>query len=127
MYDAWAAYDRTAVGTRLGSSLRRPTAEHTIKNKEMAISYASYHALVFVYPESKEWLTEQMQALGFNPSIVTTDPRTPIGVGIRAAQAVIDYRKHDGANQLGDEVGGDGTPYSDYTFYRPVNPPDRIF
>ncbi len=24
MYDAWAAYDATAVGTRLGGSLRRP-------------------------------------------------------------------------------------------------------
>ncbi|HTE71077.1 MAG TPA: hypothetical protein VK942_20370, partial [Actinomycetes bacterium] len=27
MYDAWAAYDATAVGTRLGGSLRRPATE----------------------------------------------------------------------------------------------------
>ncbi|MBL8819134.1 MAG: vanadium-dependent haloperoxidase [Planctomyces sp.] len=126
MYDAWAAYDSKAVGTRLGATLRRPSNEHTQKNKEMAISYASYHALVFVYPESKEWLTEQMKALGYNPAIITTDVRTPIGVGIRAAQAVMEYRAHDGANQLGDEAGGDGSPYSDYTYYQPVNPPDRI-
>jgi len=26
-FDAWAAYDDVAVGTRLGSSLRRPAAE----------------------------------------------------------------------------------------------------
>jgi len=39
---------------------------------------------------------------------------------------VISYRRHDGANQHGDEAGGDGTPYGDYTYYRPVNPPDRI-
>src|SRR5690242_12986150 len=29
MYDAWAAYDDKAVGTRLGDKLRRPPAEHT--------------------------------------------------------------------------------------------------
>jgi hypothetical protein len=28
-FDAWAAYDDIAVGTRLGGSLRRPAAEHT--------------------------------------------------------------------------------------------------
>src|SRR5215218_640199 len=30
MYDAWAAYDPKAVGSRLGGSLRRPSAEHTL-------------------------------------------------------------------------------------------------
>jgi hypothetical protein len=30
MYDAWAAYDATAVGTRLGGTLRRPAAERTL-------------------------------------------------------------------------------------------------
>ncbi len=29
MYDAWAAYDPVAVGTRLGGTLRRPAAERT--------------------------------------------------------------------------------------------------
>ena len=48
------------------------------------------------------------------------------GVGNAAAQAVIEYRRHDGANQLGDEPGGDGTPYSDYTGYQPVNTPQKL-
>ena len=39
MYDAWAAYDEVAVGTRLGASLRRPAAERTQANKETAIAY----------------------------------------------------------------------------------------
>jgi len=39
---------------------------------------------------------------------------------------VIDYRRRDGANQHGDEVGSNGKPYSDYTFYEPRNPVDRI-
>lgn len=126
MYDAWAAYDAHAVGSRLGGQLRRPTNERTLDNKQEAISYASFHSLVFVYPESKDWLAEQMKLLGYDPTVVSHDLTTPAGVGFAAAQAVIDYRKNDGANQLGNEVGGNGTPYSDYTFYRPINPPDRI-
>ncbi|HEY6710252.1 MAG TPA: calcium-binding protein, partial [Actinomycetota bacterium] len=42
MYDAWAAYDPVAVGTRLGGSLRRPPAERTDAYKSQAISYAAY-------------------------------------------------------------------------------------
>src|SRR5438477_12346712 len=38
MYDAWAAYDRDATGTRLGGSLRRPAAERSRANKREAIS-----------------------------------------------------------------------------------------
>src|SRR6516162_3870505 len=33
MFDAWAAYDDKAVGTRLGSKLRRPRDERTLANK----------------------------------------------------------------------------------------------
>src|SRR5713101_1102871 len=35
-FDAWAAYDDVAVGTRLGGSLRRPLAERTPATKETA-------------------------------------------------------------------------------------------
>jgi hypothetical protein len=47
-------------------------------------------------------------------------------VGNTAANAVIEYHCHDGANQLGDAAGGDGTPYADYTGYALVNTPDRV-
>ena len=37
-------------------------------------------------------------------------------------QAVLEFRHHDGANQLGDEPGGlPGVPYSDYTGFQPAN------
>jgi hypothetical protein len=51
MYDAWVAYDDVAVSTHLGSTLRRPASEHTQENKEKAISYAAYRALVDLYPD----------------------------------------------------------------------------
>jgi hypothetical protein len=125
MYDAWAAYDAKAVGTRLGGKLRRPAAERTPKNKAKAISYAMYRALVAIFPDDKAWLTEQLRSMGFDPSDTSTNPGTPQGIGNLAAQAVIDYRMHDGANQLGDEVGSDGKPYSDFTFYEPRNSNER--
>ena len=126
MYDAWAAYDERAVGTRLGGALRRPAAERTEVNKSTAITYAAFRSLQFLYPEDAEWITAKMRALGFDPDNTATDESTPAGVGNRAAAALIAFRTRDGANQSGDEPGSSGKPYSDYTGYKPVNPPDRI-
>lgn len=126
MFDAWSAYDDRAVGTQLGGTLRRPKAERTLKNKEKAISYAAYYALSFVYPESIDYLNEQMKILGFNPKLLSKDKTKPEGIGYIVANALIEYRKNDGANQLGNEIGGSGKPYSDYTYYQPVNPADKI-
>ena len=126
MYDAWTAYDKKAVATQFGSKLRRPDKEHTIANKNKAISYASYEALVFCYPESKEWLDDQMRSLGYDPKIVSNDPKKPEGIGHLSAMALIEYRKNDGANQMGNEAGGTGEAYSDYTFYQPVNTADKV-
>src|SRR4051812_22139147 len=53
MFDAWAAYDDKAVGTRLGDTLRQPKKERTLKNKQKAISYASYRALLSLFPDDK--------------------------------------------------------------------------
>ena len=126
MYDAWAAYDPVAVGTRLGSRLRRPPEERTADNKKTAIAYAAFRALADVYPDDVPWLVAEFRKRGGDQEFRSTDPATPAGVGNAAAAAVIAYRHHDGANQLGDEPGSDGQPYSDWTFYRPVNPPDKI-
>jgi hypothetical protein len=126
MYDAWAAYDDKAVGTRLGGKLRRPAAERTEANKRKAIAYATYRALLYLFPEDEKWISEQMRNYGFDPSDASTDPRTPQGVGNLAAAALIEYRRHDGSNHHGDEIGSNGKPYSDYTFYKPFNPPDKI-
>jgi hypothetical protein len=49
MYDAWAAYDAKAVGTRLGSELRRPPSEQTVANKDKAIGYAVCRVLLVIY------------------------------------------------------------------------------
>ena len=126
MYDAWAAYDDVAIGTRLGGTLRRPSAERTLANKEKAISSAAFRSLMFVYPEDAQFIRDEMRKKGFDPDDASTDPATPQGVGNLAAKAVIEHRRHDGANQLGDEAGGNGKPYADYTGYKAKNKPDEI-
>jgi hypothetical protein len=69
MYDAWAAYDDRAVGTQLGNALRRPMSERTLANKEQAISYAAYRALVDVLPVDIDSVcTPLMKQLGYDPS-----------------------------------------------------------
>lgn len=126
MYDAWAMYDEKALPVYLDPSLRRPEAERTLENKEKAISYAAYRALQNVYPIDSALFTTRMQEFGFNPNDTSTDPSTPQGIGNLAAQAMIEARKDDGANQYGDMPGCSGDPYSDYTGYKPVNEPGMI-
>lgn len=126
MFDAWAAYDDRAVGTRLGGTLRRPASERTLANKNVAVSYASYRALLGAFPDHAAFLRGEMQRLGFDPDEATTDTATPAGIGNVAAAAVLAHRDRDGSNHDGKEPGSDGTPYSDYTGYQPINPVDRI-
>jgi hypothetical protein len=125
IYDAWAAYDHKAVGTRLGGSLRRPPAERTLANKTRALSFAAYRAAVDLFPASASSVFDPlMWTLGYDPGDLSTDTSAPAGIGNVAARAVLDLRHRDGANQLGDEPGGiPGVPYADYTGYRPANDP----
>jgi hypothetical protein len=53
IFDAWSAYDKKAVGTQLGGSLRRPESERTAANKNKAISFAAYRAVVDLFPIDK--------------------------------------------------------------------------
>lgn len=125
MYDAWAAYDGTAVGTRLGDSLRRPAPERSHTNKRAAVSFAAYRAAIDVFPGDRTTVFDPLMAsLGYDPGNLSTDASTPAGVGNLAAAAVLAFRHRDGANQLGDEPGGaPGVAYADYTGFRPVNDP----
>src|SRR5439155_2098774 len=128
IYDAWAAYDHTAVGTRLGGRLHQPPPARTLANRMQAISFAAYRAAVDLFPGSARTVFDPlMRDLGYEITDRSTDVATPTGVGNVAARAVLDFRHRDGANQLGDEPGGAaGVAYSDYTGYVPLNDPMDI-
>jgi hypothetical protein len=123
MYDAWAAYDDKAVGTRLGDKLRRPPEERTLANKDRAIGQAVCRVLLDMYRDDVPWIKQRCRQEGINPDDTSTDLSTPQGVGNVAANALLEYRHHDGSNQLGDEVGSNGHPYSDWTYYQCKNSP----
>src|SRR6266851_1638221 len=95
MYDAWAAYDDRAVGTRLGGSLRRPAVERTLAGKNEAVSFAAYRVLVDLFPTQTPAFKDLMASLGYDPANGSTDVATPAGVGNVAAAAVIAFRHHD--------------------------------
>ena len=120
IYDAWAAYDDTAVGTTdTEGSRRRPAEERTDANKAKAISFAAYRCLGNLYPDGSlppplaqpsVRLQAMLKGLGYLVDEACTtddecraaDPTTAAGIGNLAAQAVIDARRHDGSNQYGD-------------------------
>jgi hypothetical protein len=124
IYDAWAAYDRTAVGWAWPAPLRRPAAEHTRANQRRAVSYAAHRALVDLFPSERSRFDAHLAGLGLDPADDSLDPASPVGIANLACGAVLERRHDDGANQLGDRNGG--APYSDYTGYTPVNTPELL-
>jgi hypothetical protein len=124
MYDAWAAYDRTAKGTRTSGILRRPRREWTPARKREAVSIAAHRALVDLFPTERPLFDGHLRDLGYDPAAESADLGTPVGIGITACDAVLEFRYRDGSNQLGDE--NNGAPYSDYTGYTPINTVDLV-
>jgi hypothetical protein len=125
IFDAWAAYDDVALGTRLGGDLRRPAAERTAANRHEAISFAAYRTLVDLFPAQEARFGDRMEELGYDPDDLTTDPTRGAGIGNLAAAAMLAFCHADGANQLGD-LHPSGLPYADYTGYEPRNSWDRV-
>jgi hypothetical protein len=122
MYDAWAAYDDRAAGTRLGDRLRRPRSERSQEAKQEAVSYAAYHALVDLFPTQRDLFTAVLNQHGHGPDVIGA-VASPSAIGTLAATAVLAFRHGDGSNQLGDLAPG---AYADWSGYRPVNPPERL-
>ena len=92
IYDAWACYDRTAVGTRFGGTLRRPLWERTLSHKNEALSYAAHRALVALFPDQRAAADSMLSSLGYDPAISSPSPNSPAWIGLRTAQAVLDFR-----------------------------------
>ena len=113
-YDAWAAYDPVAKGTRLGSQLRQPAAARTEANKTKAISYAAWRTLYWLFPARKATYDAALSAQGFTPDAAWSPTgTTPTDIGMRAAEAVIAFRSNDKSNQANG--------YANTTTYQSVN------
>lgn len=125
MFDAWTRYDQKANPIILNDVVRRPLNERTLKNKEIAISYAAYRTLCEYYYSDSTLFRSKMIELKLDPDNKSLDPNTPEGIGNLAAKTIIESRKGDGSNQYGEVKGSDGVAYFDYTHYKPVNDVDN--
>jgi Spy/CpxP family protein refolding chaperone len=65
-----------------------------------------------------ELFNRVMLDLGYDPSLASTDTDTPEGIGTVSADALLNFRRNDGSNQLNG--------YEDTTDYQPVNSPDEL-
>ena len=126
VFDAWSRFDGKALPVYLRNVDRVSENNRTLKNKEKAISYAAYHAMITYFFSDSVMLRKKMKEFGYDPDNNSLDPLTPEGIGNLAAQAVITERLNDGSNQTGKMPGANGTMYSDYTGYKPLNSADVL-
>ena len=117
MYDAWAAYDATAVGTRLGGSPRRPPAERTDAYKSQAVSYAAYRPAQPV-PGPLGRLPGPAPGHGLRPRRRHHRP----GLAHRGRQPGRRRRARLRATDGSNQANG----YADTIGYVPVNTPDQV-
>jgi hypothetical protein len=59
MYDAWAAHDELAFGSRLGGLLRRPATGRTQDARREAASFAAHRALSDLFPTEATAIAKQ--------------------------------------------------------------------
>jgi hypothetical protein len=117
MWDAWAAYDRTARGVFVTEKL---TAGDVGAARNEAISYAAYRVLSARFiksvggSDSLSEFADVMDALCYRLDATATTGDSPAALGNRIASAVLAAGLQDGSNQAGG--------YADPN-YRPVNPP----
>ncbi|MGA7758250.1 MAG: vanadium-dependent haloperoxidase [Ilumatobacteraceae bacterium] len=115
MWDAWAAYDDTAVGYFV---TEKHTAADVQAAREAAMSQAAYRILLWRYatvsdlPAATDQLDAVMADLCYPTDEPSSDGDDPIAFGNRIAEAVIEFGATDGA--LEDERYEDSS-------YRPAN------
>lgn len=123
IFDAWTAYDSLAIPLYSPIDIKRPIEEHTLENKEMAISYAAFTALNEYFYSDSTYFESIMDSLGYSTEVNSTDISKAEVIGINAANNVIEARRNDGSNQYG-QLSDDKLPYSDYSNYISVNTAD---
>lgn len=117
MWDAWAAYDRTADGYLVHE---KQSADDVQAAREAAISYAAYRILLHRYSlaagleQTFDELVATMRRLCYRIDYTSTEGDSPAAVGNRIAAAVIALGRTDGSLEAQRYADPD---------YRAVNPP----
>ena len=64
VYDAWAAHDEVAFGSRLGDQWRRPPTGRRWAAKEEAVSFAAHRVLTDLLPSEATAFAKLMSDIG---------------------------------------------------------------
>jgi hypothetical protein len=105
MWDAWAAYERTAKGVFVRE---RHTAPDVDQARRAAISYAAYDVLTHRYEHAIGGATSLacfravMADLGYDANDSHDTGDDPVAVGNRIGHTIIARTVDDGANESGD-------------------------
>ena len=124
VWDALAPFHPTAVPINVAANAvpRRPAAEHTVRNRNIALSYALFRLAEGILPSAVPDLKMLMGALGLDASIRNKTKVQPAGIGNLAAAATLAALRADGFNAAGSLSGMYNVkPFQDYTGYVPVN------
>jgi len=119
MWDAWAAYDRTARTYLHHEKVTPPPADVAAARAE-AISYASYRILSARFatsPGAEDTLPvfdARMDELGYDCDFTSTLGDRPAALGNRIAETILSFYVNDNSNEANGYVN---------RFYQPVNEP----
>jgi hypothetical protein len=125
MYDAWTSYTQGGfVSTTTAGRLKRPEAEHTRPNREIAFSFAAYRVLMALFAEGlpeqqQQRFADLLKEVGCKINDQTLDVTKPQGIGNLSAKLVLESRRGDGSNQDGSTATTPATRRS--TRPRPKN------
>ena len=117
MWDAWAAYDTTAIGYLHNETA---TAVDVTAARHQAISYAAYRVLAHRYALSVNAsntlaaLETQLTSLGYDPNNTSTLGMSPAALGNRVATTVLNFAASDRSNE---------TIFYNDPSYAPINNP----
>ena len=115
-----AAYDERAVGTRSATACAAPRRAHLANKEGRRLRHLPRAALRL--PQDAAWLPSRC-AKRPRPEDSTLDPSKRRAWATRPPRR-LEYRRHDGANQHGDEAGRAASP-TRHTYYKP-SPVDKI-
>ncbi len=116
MWDVWAAFDVNAKGVITDEQFDTPDVAGA---RHQAISYAAHRLLLWRFKKSPNFIQTESSAnrlmveLGYDPNIEDGSEDTPAALGIRVANAIIQYGLTDGANESNDYAN---------RYYQPINP-----
>lgn len=108
MWDAWAAYDSTAVAYLDNT---KATAGDIEAARHETISYAAFGVLMDRYSASvnasvtRIALTRQMIDLGYDPTFTSVEGDSPAALGNRIAARVIEFTHSDGWDDVSGFLG----------------------